>query len=209
MPSSGISSRLHSRSKVVFPAPDGPVTTVIPAAGIAAVIWSSTRRPARTTLTRSNSSATVEGSLTWPAFRADSPLRHYDAACPTCSRGSTAGCHRPARPGSVGTAQRLDVLLRGHAVQPDRIWVAEHQVEHPPAVRIEPVVRQLLAADLVMHQPRPTRATRADALGLRQSLRTARAVLVPLEIVGPGDDRLAAGVPPRVHRAVVTRVVVV
>lgn len=34
MPASGMSSRLHNRSNVVLPAPDGPVITVMPAAGI-------------------------------------------------------------------------------------------------------------------------------------------------------------------------------
>src|SRR5207253_2523973 len=56
-------------------------------------------------------------------------------------------------------------------------------------------------------QPRPTR-TRADAFGLRQRLRTTRAVPVPPDVVGPGDDRLAARIPPRVNRPVIAGVVV-
>jgi hypothetical protein len=70
------------------------------------------------------------------------------------------------RAGSVCAANSNHILLRGHPVKLDRVRVAEHQVEHPPAVDIEPVVGQLLAADLVVHQPWPMRAARADTLGL-------------------------------------------
>ncbi len=55
------------------------------------------------------------------------------------------------------TAKRSGVPARGHPVQLDRIRVAEHEVEDPSAVHVEPVVGQLLTADLVVHQPRATR----------------------------------------------------
>jgi hypothetical protein len=60
----------HVTTLVVFPAPDGPATTVIPAAGIRAVTSSRTRRPARTAVTCSNSTATTGRSSTWPLLRA-------------------------------------------------------------------------------------------------------------------------------------------
>jgi chromate resistance exported protein len=39
--------------------------------------------------------------------------------------------------GSVVTSERRGVLLRGHPVELHRVWVAKHQVKHPPAVDIE------------------------------------------------------------------------
>src|SRR6266487_6870369 len=47
---------------------------------------------------------------------------------------------------SVVTAKRSGVPARGHPVQLDRIMYAEHEVEDPSAVHVEPVVGQLLTA---------------------------------------------------------------
>src|SRR5215475_11311470 len=141
MPASGTSSRLHSRSKVVLPAPDGPDTTVIPAAGIEAVTVSRTRRPARNTVTRSNSNPTASCS----------PIGYSCASTPAVSPlpvlipdepFPTWPCPRVT--GSVCTAESRGVLLRGHPVQLHRARVAERQVEHPPVMDVEPVVGQLL-----------------------------------------------------------------
>src|SRR5215471_4376217 len=105
-------------------------------------------------------------------------------------------------------AEGRDVALRRHPVQPDRAWVAEHEVKHPPAVDVEPVVGQLLTADLVVHQPRPVR-TWADVLGPGLDVTRARAILMPLDVVGLGDDGLAAGIPSGVDGPVAAVVVVV
>ncbi len=53
------------------------------------------------------------------------------------------------------------------------------------------------------------RAARADTFGLRRCQRAARAVLVPLNVVSPADDRLAAGVPACVDGPKVACVVIV
>jgi hypothetical protein len=94
------------------------------------------------------------------------------------------------------TADRCAVLARGHPVTLHRIRVAEHQVELPPAMHIEPAVSQLLTTNLVMHQPRPM-PTRAGALGHRYRMRRAGTVLMPTDIPSweaPCPDAHAAGV---------------
>src|SRR5579875_1381684 len=61
----GISSRLHNRSSVDLPEPDGPNTTVTPCCGTAAVKPSSARIPPRstTTSTKSNTESVVATAL--------------------------------------------------------------------------------------------------------------------------------------------------
>src|SRR6266571_924638 len=57
-PASGSSSRFSSRSSVVLPAPDGPVTAVHAPAGIWQVTWSRSSVPPRRTVTCSSANST-------------------------------------------------------------------------------------------------------------------------------------------------------
>ena len=111
----------------------------------------------------------------------------------------------PAGPlcGLVCASGRCGVVLRGHPVEADRVGVAQHQVEHPPVAHVKPVVGQLLLADLILHQPFPVQA-RAGTLGPGRRIPGARAGLMPLNVIGFADDRLAARVPAGINRRIAT-----
>lgn len=62
----GTSSRLHNRSNVDLPDPDGPNTTVTPCFGMAALNPSSARNPARSTTTSANSNTGSVSATAYP-----------------------------------------------------------------------------------------------------------------------------------------------
>src|SRR6266498_3099913 len=100
------------------------------------------------------------------------------------------------------------VFYEGEAVEPRGAGVAEQQVELPPPVDVIPVVGELLSADFVLDEPGPF-GSRCGAFDVCRSLGGGRAFGVSPDVFGPGDDGLAAGVPPVVDRPVVVAVVVV
>src|SRR5947208_13608469 len=128
----------------------------------------------------------------WP-----SPTGYSTGCMSTPAASSSPGARRPSRPGlalssaadvseSVRASDGCGVLLRRHPVELYRVRVAEYQVEDPPVADIEPVVGQLLPADLVMHQPCPVRAWPGVLGPVRRSI-GARAFPMPLDVL----DRLA------------------